>query len=67
MIGKNTLKSYEYTSINQYFDYIVESQVNGNRSQVRELIKKLSKEQRIEFYNYLKINQIAFNLEGLFQ
>ena len=66
MISKNTLKKYEYESIENYFNYIVESEINGNYKQKKELFKLLSKEQKEQFYNYLKVNEIKFNYTGLF-
>lgn len=53
MVGYTTLKSYEFTDIDDYFNYIVESKHNGNFDQVRYLISKLSKEQRIIFFQYM--------------
>jgi len=65
MISKKTLKNYEFSTIEDYFNYIVVSQENGNFSQVKELYNDMNKEQKNEFYNYLKLNEIAFNLTGL--
>ncbi len=57
-------------SIEAYFDYILDSQINGNSQQVRDLFKKLSKEQKRLFMAYiqnydtrLKYN---FDLRGLY-
>ena len=66
MISKKQLKFYEFKEISDYFNYIVESQVNGNLYQVKSLFKSLSKEQKNEFYIYLKDNEIKFNYTGLF-
>ena len=66
MISKKTLKNYGWETIEDYFNYIVESQINGNFEQVKELFKKLSKKQREEFYIYLKDNELIFNYTGLF-
>ena len=54
MISKKTLKEYEYKSIEDYFNYIIDSKINGNYSQVKSLIKDLSKDQKILLFNYLK-------------
>jgi len=54
MISKKTLKKYEFNSIEDYFNYIVDSQINGNHSQVKELFKKLDNNQKKTFFNYLK-------------
>jgi len=52
MIGKRTLKAFEFEEISDYYKYIIDSRINGNYSQVKELIKKLSSEQWIEFIKY---------------
>ena len=36
------------------FDYIIDSLINGNFQQVKKLISKLNKKQRIDLYNYAK-------------
>ena len=46
MIGKKTLKKYEFKTIENYFDYIEESIINGNFLQVKDLFNKLSKLQK---------------------
>ena len=66
MIGKKTLKDYDFKSIEDYYNYIVESQINGNHSQVKSLFKKLTNEQKNEFFFYLKFNQIRFDYTGIF-
>ncbi|MAF50769.1 MAG: hypothetical protein CMH64_01630 [Nanoarchaeota archaeon] len=58
VIGKNTLKLYEYDNIEQYFNYIIESYLNGNLGQVRDLIKDLSNDQKKDFLMYLKYDNI---------
>jgi hypothetical protein len=47
MVSKATIKYYGEV-IEDYFEYIVESIINGQRQQVRKLIKNLSKEQKKE-------------------
>ena len=66
MIGKSTLKKYGFEYLFNYFDYIIDSQLNGNNSQVKELYKKLSKDQKELFYFYLKKDRLDFNYKGLF-
>jgi len=67
MIGKNTLKKYGYASITDYFEYIVDSQVNGNFFQVKELFKKLDNEQKNDFFKWLKSNEVSFNFSELYE
>ena len=52
MISKKTLKEYEFKTIESYFDYIQESIINGNFSQVKDLFNKLSKSQQKLCFKY---------------
>lgn len=45
-------KSLDFTSIHELYDYVIESKVNGQPSQVRSLIKDMPKEGRKDFYRY---------------
>lgn len=53
MVSKTTLKEYEFESMEQYFDYIVESEINGQRSQVKDLIRCMSTKQKKDAHWYL--------------
>lgn len=53
MVSRKDIKSYDFDTIEEYFDYIVGSKVNGNFSQVKELISELSKNQKKQFLSYL--------------
>ena len=53
MISKARLKHYGYTTIDEYHDYIVESVINGNRKQAKDLIRQFNKEQRLTFAKWL--------------
>jgi len=66
VIGKKTLKDYEFKTIEDYFNYIVDSQINGNSQQVKELFKKLDNGQKKTFFNYLKIMECSFDYTGLY-
>lgn len=55
MVSNKTLKDYEFKSIFDYYNYIVESIVNGQRQQAKELINNLSKEQKKDAINYFSI------------
>jgi|TARA_Y100000296_G_C5122156_1_gene230997 hypothetical protein len=52
MISKKTLKAYEFKQIENYFDYMDESIINGNFQQVKDLFNKLSKSQQKLCYRY---------------
>jgi len=67
MISKKTLKDYEFKTIEEYFDYIIDSQINGNHNQVKELFKKLDNSQKKTFFNYLKgFDSLNFDIAGLY-
>jgi len=67
MISKKTLKNYEFKTIEDYFNYIVDSQLNGNHSQVKKLFKRLSNEQKKTFFNYLnQFDKDYFDFSGLY-
>ena len=53
MISKKDLKDYEYDSIEQYYDMLVESKLNGQFSQLKEQIKELSPTQKKDAIDYL--------------
>lgn len=46
MVSKSLLKAYNFETIEDYFDYIVESKINGQHGQVDSLIKAMSKEEK---------------------
>lgn len=48
-------REYDFETKEQYFDYIVESLINGNRDQVRGLFNQMKKSDQHEFLiDYLK-------------
>lgn len=48
MVSKQTIKDYEFNTIYDYYDYVVESVLNGQRQQAKELVNGLSKAQKKE-------------------
>jgi len=58
MISKKDLAAYNFESIEDYYNYIVESEINGQFEQMRELIGKLNKNQYMDFMIYLQDNKI---------
>ena len=53
MVTQNTLKHLDFATREDYFEYILESKANGQRTQARELFKKLSAKQKKEFFSYV--------------
>lgn len=63
MISKKTLKKYGYLTIEEYFNYIIDSYINGNYKQTKELFNDLSKEQKYRFWafiHYIDFNDLDF-------
>ena len=58
MISKTYIKELEFKTIEDIYNYIVESKINGAISQAKELIKKLSKDQYKEFIFYCRMHDI---------
>lgn len=53
MVTQNKIKGLDFETLEDYFDYIIESKANGQRTQARELFNELSKEQKREFFEYV--------------
>ncbi len=59
MISKKDLKELDFNSMDDFYNYIVESKENGQFTQVKELIKRLSSKQYSDFIvRYLPENNI---------
>jgi len=59
MVSNKTIKGLDFKSIEEYFEYIIDSKINGQRAQSQELYKALSVRQKdafnrwyLEFYYY---------------
>jgi len=52
MVSNKLIKSYDFQDINEYFEYIIDSRTNGNKSQAKELYKKLSSKQKKDFMEW---------------
>lgn len=51
---ENLVKDYEFETKEEYFNYIVESLVNGQRQQVKDLFNQMKKQDKKDFLlNYL--------------
>lgn len=47
-------KDHEFSTEEEYFNYIIDSYINGQRQQVRELFNDMRKEDKEDFlFNYL--------------
>lgn len=53
MISKKDLEIYEFETMEDYYDYIVVSRINGNPSQVKDLVKDMSNSQYNGFIRYV--------------
>jgi hypothetical protein len=60
MVSKKTIKGLDFNTIEEYFDYILDSIINGN-GQAPDLFKALSPNQKLDFYKHLE-NQESFTL-----
>ncbi len=65
MVTANTIKSFDMESIEDYFEYIIESKYNGQHKQTIELFRKLSKEQKEEFFTYIEEYWSQLDVEEL--
>ncbi len=54
MVSLQTLKEYEFKNINEYFEYILNSLINGQRKQAITLAKRLSMVQKVDAIEYLE-------------
>lgn len=53
MVSNKDIKALDFETIQDYYGYILNSEVNGQRSQVFELINALSRAQKKGFLLYL--------------
>ena len=58
MINDTILKSYDFNSMIELYDYIIESRFNGQFGQVKTLVRNLSYDQYEDFITYLHENNI---------
>lgn len=56
MVSKKTIKGLDFNTIEEYFDYILDSIINGN-GQAPDLFKKLSKDQKMAFYQHIEFQE----------
>ncbi len=58
MISKKDIKDLDFKTIEDIYNYIVESEINGNIAQYKELVNNLSKVQFKDFLHYLGMQDI---------
>ena len=58
MISKQYIKQLEFKTIEDIFNYIIESEINGAQKQTKELINKLSNAQFKEFILFCRMHEI---------
>jgi hypothetical protein len=63
MVGTQKLKSLQMETIQDYFEYILESKVNGQNKQAKIFFKDLSLKQKLEFFRHTKDININLNVE----
>ena len=62
MITRKTLSEYRFSDINGYFEYIIDSVTNGQRSQASDLIYAMSKKQIADFSLWLDYNYRGYDV-----
>jgi len=55
MVTKQTLSKYEFSYMEEYFEYILESKLNGQHTQSKELYDELTAVQSDEFFNWVEL------------
>jgi hypothetical protein len=65
MVGIKTLKEYNFNNLQDYFDYIDMSRINGQFDQSENLINKLSLEQKKQAIKYFRCLMICKETENL--
>lgn len=59
MVSKKLLKEYEFSNIEEYFDMVLESRINGQFKQAVNQFKKMSTSQKLDFVEYVRNNSPA--------
>jgi hypothetical protein len=54
MISKKYIKQLEFKTMEEFYNYVLDSKINGNYAQTRKFINKMSGDQFKEFLFYLK-------------
>lgn len=62
MVSIKTIKGLDFETIEDYFQYIIDSRTNGQRKQAKELFNKLSARQKLEFDHWF---MASFHYEAI--
>ena len=62
MVNKNELVELDFHDITQYWDYIIESYINGQFGQAKELYSEMSVAQCLDFGDYIDANDVCFEI-----
>ena len=57
------VKEYEFKTGSDYFAYIVESLINGQRQQVRDLFNQMKKDDKADFLNNFLCSELKNDRE----
>lgn len=63
MISKKTLLIYGFKDLYEYFNYIVESYINGQKFQAQDLYQEMSRSECFDFADWIEIEQVCDHLE----
>lgn len=53
MVSQKTITSLDFKTLEEYYQYILDSYINGNLMQVENLITEFSKNQKKDFITWL--------------
>jgi len=53
MVSKKTIYGLDFATLEDYFNYIIDSKTNGQQKQAKQLYKDLSTRQKNNFLMYL--------------
>lgn len=65
MVSKHTLNQYDFSYMEQYFEYILDSILNGQHKQAKELYKELSEKQKSDFLDFRNTYGIETQIKSL--
>jgi nucleoid-associated protein YejK len=54
---KKLVKGMEFTTESEYYEYCVDSYLNGNLSQCERLFKDMPRQNKDDFYKWMVVNE----------